>query len=91
MTSMQIGIFLAVAETLSFSKTAEIFFTTQPTVSRQIKMLEDEWGILLFKRNRREVRLTEEGKIMAKVCEKNRKAIQTALYSLKNPNGEEVK
>ena len=76
MTSLQIGIFLAVAETLSFSKTAEIFFTTQPTVSRQIKMLEDEWGIMLFDRNRREVHLTDEGLAMAKVCEKNRKALQ---------------
>ncbi len=83
MTSTQIGIFLAVAETLSFSKTAEIFFTTQPTVSRQIQMLEEEWGILLFKRNRREVHLTEEGKIMAKVCEKNRRALQIALDNIK--------
>lgn len=83
MTSMQIGIFLAVAETLSFSKTADIFFTTQPTVSRQIKMLEDEWGIVLFERNRREVHLTEEGRAMAKVCEKNRKALQTALSNIK--------
>ncbi len=84
MTSMQVGIFLAVAETLSFSKAAEIFFTTQPTVSRQIQMLEDEWGILLFKRNRREVHLTEEGKIMVKVCEKNRQAMRIALDNIKN-------
>ena len=83
MTSMQIGIFLEVAETLSFSKTAEKFYTTQPTISRQIKMLEDEWGILLFKRNRREVHLTEEGRAMVKVCEKNRKALKVALDKCK--------
>lgn len=84
MTSMQISIFLTLAETLSFSRTAEKFFTTQPTISRQIKMLENEWRVLLFNRNRREVSLTDEGKMMAKVCEKNRKALQTALEKAKH-------
>ena len=40
MTDLQIKFFMELTRTLSFSKTAETFYTTQPTVSRQIKMLD---------------------------------------------------
>lgn len=68
MTKNQIEIFLSMTETLSFSKTAEVFFVTQPTVSRQISMLEEEWGVCLFDRNRRNVKTSKAGEFMAKVC-----------------------
>ena len=79
MTSNQISIFLAMTENLSFSKTAEDFFITQPTVSRQISMLEEEWGVRLFDRNKRHVKITKAGTLMAQVCRENRKKLDSSL------------
>jgi DNA-binding transcriptional LysR family regulator len=40
--------FLSLSETLSFTKTAQALGLTQPSVSRQLKQLEDELGIQFF-------------------------------------------
>lgn len=53
--------FLAVAEEGSFSHAAEVVFTTQPNLSRQMAELENEIGKPLFIRESRSVSLTEEG------------------------------
>lgn len=53
--------FLMVAEELNFTKAAEKLFTAQPSLSQQIRDLEQEVGVLLFERTARKVRLTEEG------------------------------
>jgi len=57
---------LAVAELKHFGKAAERCFVSQPTLSSQIKKLEDELGITLFERTKRQVMLTDAGeKIIA--------------------------
>ena len=43
--------FVAVYETRNFSLAAEKMFKTQPTISIQIKKLENELGFKLFERN----------------------------------------
>lgn len=79
MTSEQVKIFYGIAKHLSFTKAADELYTTQPTVSRQIKSLEDEWGVTLFTRERKTVRLTPEGTVMLKCCREMDKALSESL------------
>jgi DNA-binding transcriptional LysR family regulator len=51
--------FWTIAEEGTVSKAAEALHITQPTLSRQIKELEEELGTELFIRGRRQVQLTE--------------------------------
>lgn len=57
----QLQLFVATAEILSFSRVAEIFGVSQPTVSNQIAELEAMVGKPLFVRNRHTVQLTADG------------------------------
>jgi len=61
--------FLAVAREQNISKAANYLHLTQPTLSRQIKDLEDELGQKLFIRGSHNVTLTEEGMIFRKRAE----------------------
>lgn len=53
--------FLAVTREESISKAAEFLHITQPTLSRQMKELEEELGKQLFIRGNRKITLTEDG------------------------------
>ena len=53
--------YILLAETLNFSKTAELYFITQPALSKHIAILEDEMEAKLFERNTRSVKLTPAG------------------------------
>jgi len=53
--------FVAVAEHLSFTRAAAALFVSQPTLSKQVRSLEDNLRVQLFARNRRSVQLTEAG------------------------------
>lgn len=64
MTIQQIKYFLELAKELHFWKTAEKVFISQSSLSRQIQALEDEVGIQLFKRDKRNVKLTDAGKFL---------------------------
>ena len=61
--------FLTVARRKSFSKAAEELHITQPTLSRQIRELEEEYHVTLFKRDTRHVELTEDGLLLKKRAE----------------------
>lgn len=52
---------LAVAETRHFGRAAERCFVSQPTLSGQIKKLEEELGITIFERTNRSVEITPIG------------------------------
>lgn len=53
---------LAVAEYLSFRHAGNMLGVAQSSVSRRIKLLEEELGVLLFERSTRGVRLTDAGR-----------------------------
>jgi LysR family hydrogen peroxide-inducible transcriptional activator len=52
---------IAVAETRHFGKAAQQCFVSQPTLSGQIKKLEDELGVAIFERTNRSVEVTPVG------------------------------
>lgn len=60
--------FIILAETLNFSKTAELTFITQPALSRHIAIFEEEMGAQLFERTTRSVSLTAAGEATYKAC-----------------------
>ena len=67
----QLRYFLAVCETLHFTRAAERCNVTQPSLTRAIKKLEDELGGLLFRRERSLTHLTELGQMMRPYLEKS--------------------
>ena len=61
--------FLAVAREETISGAADFLHITQPTLSRQMKELEDELGKQLFIRGNRQITLTEDGMLLRKRAE----------------------
>ena len=61
MNSIQLEYFLCIAQTGSFTKASHKLFLTQPALSKQIRLLEEELGTLLFIRRPHGIRLTPEG------------------------------
>ena len=61
MTLTQITYFTAVCEYKNVTKAANALFVSRTAVSRALKDLETEWDLVLFKRSRTGVELTEDG------------------------------
>jgi LysR family transcriptional regulator, hca operon transcriptional activator len=57
----QLNCFVNLAETLNYSRTAQLLYITQPGVTHEINTLEDELGLKLFIRTKRKVELTTAG------------------------------
>lgn len=70
--------FLAVTREQSISGAAESLYLSQPTLSRQLKELEDELGKQLFIRGSRRITLTEEGMILRKRAEEIMELVKKA-------------
>ena len=62
----QLKIFIAVAESGSFTKGAEKLYISHSTTSRTVSALEEELGLRLFERGNRIAALTEAGELLKK-------------------------
>lgn len=78
--------FLAVAREQNISKAADYLHLTQPTLSRQLKDLENEFGKTLFIRGKRKVTLTEDGIYFRSRAEEIVSLARRTEIEMKNPN-----
>lgn len=62
MNVQQLEYFISIANTLSYSKSAELLGLSQPALSMSITKLEEELGFPLFAKSGRNIRLTDSGK-----------------------------
>jgi DNA-binding transcriptional LysR family regulator len=67
-TLEQLRSFVAVSETEHISRAAASLFLTQAAVTQQVRHFERAIGLQLFERDRRRVRLTDAGRLMADTC-----------------------
>lgn len=74
--------FLAVAREQSISAAAESLFLSQPTLSRQLKDLEEQLGKQLFLRGNRKITLTEDGMLLRKRAEEIVELVQKTEHEL---------
>jgi LysR family transcriptional regulator, low CO2-responsive transcriptional regulator len=87
----QLASFLEVAKLHSFSRAAEKIYRTQPAISAQVRLLEQECGEKLFDRSGKKVLLTPAGEILLRYAEKllamQKEALQAIAELNQSPRG----
>src|ERR1700730_11399475 len=78
----QLQFFIAVAEELSFSRAAIRLHVAQPSLSTQVKALEEEVGAQLFERDKRHVSLTPAGRRFQTLFPRNLSLAAAATINL---------
>jgi DNA-binding transcriptional LysR family regulator len=78
----QLETFLEVARLSSFSRAAEKRFRTQPAISSQIRLLEEEVGAKLLDRSGGKVSITASGKLFQKYAEETLEARRAVLLAI---------
>ena len=66
MIDPKIKTLLALVECGNYTKTAKQLALTQPAITHHIKLLEEEFGIKIFYKNRRQLVPTPEGEVLIK-------------------------
>lgn len=90
MNTFQLKCFLEVANTLSFAKAAEHLRVSQPTVTNQIKSLEEELDAKLFRRPTRLVEITPEGRAFVTDAKSMVNIAEQARLRFARPSGQPV-
>ena len=70
MTIIQLNYIIALEETRNFTKAANLCGISQPTLSMQIKKLEEELKIIIFDRSKKPIELTKIGSSIIKQAKK---------------------
>ncbi|RCV53593.1 LysR family transcriptional regulator [Marinitenerispora sediminis] len=78
MQFQQLAYFLAVAETRHFTRAAELSRVAQPSLSKQIRNLEEELGAALFSRARGNITLTPAGEALLPLAQRILTDMETA-------------
>ncbi|QPC94404.1 LysR substrate-binding domain-containing protein [Mesorhizobium sp. INR15] len=82
MRYVQLRAFHQVAISGGFSRAAEALFLTQPAISDQVRKLEEEYDVLLFNRNKKQVTLTHPGQKLLEITHRMFETEQQALELL---------
>ena len=82
----QLRYFVAVAEELNFRRAAERCRVAQPALSRRVKRLEEELGVLLLHRTKREVRLTGAGEVFLEAAREGLGRIDAGAREVRRPS-----
>ncbi len=69
MTLLRLQVFVFLAERLNITKVAQALHVSQPAISRQLRLLQEEYNLTLFHRNGRGLELTADGKTFLKKVE----------------------
>ena len=69
-TLQQLRILKAIASEKSFTQASKILFISQPSISKQVKILENQLGILLINREKNKISLTEAGQVFLQYSER---------------------
>lgn len=84
MLTKQMDYILELSRTLNFNRAAENLFITQPTLSYQIKTLEEELGFRIFDRRGKTVQLTPAGVQFTETLQNIRNELQRAIEQAQN-------
>lgn len=85
----QLRYFVAAAELGSMSRAAEKLHVSQPALSRQIRLLEEELGVQLFDRIRKRIHLTEAGGVFLSRARQILCDTETAIQQVREQFGGE--
>ncbi|MDB5850020.1 MAG: bacterial regulatory helix-turn-helix, lysR family protein [Rhodoferax sp.] len=83
----QIRAFLAIADTGSVTRAAEVLHVVQPAVSRQLKLLEEDVGAPLFERGRHGMVLTPDGRILMEHARRALRELDSARMEIRPTPG----
>ena len=90
MELVQLKYFVSIAETLSFTRAAEVVHVSQPALSYQMRRLEEELGTRLFDRKGRGITLTPDGELFLPLAQTVLARAAEAVRVLRESAGDEA-